>query len=309
MTYSNPIRFPALGISFDPNPVAFTIGSKPIYWYGIIIAAGFLLAMLYAMHRFAKEGINQDKAVDLILIATPISIVGARIYYVLFNLSDYQSFLDMLKIWNGGLAIYGGIITAFIVALVYCKKTGFKFLPFADIVAISFMIGQAVGRYGNLINREAYGTLCDNFLQMEIYSYYYGARVCVHPTFLYESAWLLLGIILLHFYSKRKKFDGEIFIMYIGWYGLGRSVIEGFRTDSLYLWGSAIRVSQLVGILSFIAAVAVLICLYRKKPYAKPALTEDTGGQEETDIQQADDVKQTMDEEIKTEETENGDTH
>lgn len=275
MTEYNPISFPGLGITVDPTPVAFTIIGQPIFYYGIIIGSGFLLAVLYLLRQCKKNGINENDILDFLLVVTPLSIIGARLYYVLWNLSQYETFWDVINIRKGGLAIYGAIITSIVVAVLYFKWKKMKLLPFMDIGVIGLLIGQCIGRWGNFINREAYGSLCDLPWRMEIYSSFYQARVAVHPTFLYESLWNLIGIFLLHFYSKKKKFHGEIFLLYIGWYGLGRSMIEGLRTDSLYLFSTGIRISQLVGILSFVLIVCLLGYLYKGKNYQKFVKIED----------------------------------
>lgn len=272
MTEINPIFFPGLGLKIDPNPVAFSIAGQPIYWYGIIIGCGFLLAVTYVLRQCRRANIEENAVLDFLLIVTPLSIVGARLYYVLWNLSLYETLLDVINIRKGGLAIYGAIITAVVISFFYFKKKKIPLLSFLDIGVMGLFIGQAVGRWGNFINREAYGSLTDLPWRMEIFSQYYNGRVMVHPTFLYESLWNVLGFLLLHFYSKKKKFNGEIFLMYLGWYGLGRSMIEGLRTDSLYLFGTGVRVSQLVGILSFLAAGILLTYLYRGQTYRRFAL-------------------------------------
>ena len=260
----NPIIFPEFNLQLDIEPVAFSLFGRPVYWYGLIIAAGFLLGIIYAMLRYKKEGIDQNKVVDFLIIVTPISIIGARAYYVIFNIEAYSNFSDIFKIWEGGLAIYGAIIASFLTTFIYCRIRKIPTLRFLDVASISLMIGQCIGRWGNFINREAYGTMTSLPWRMEIYSTFYGRREAVHPTFLYESLWNLLGIVLLHFYSKKKKFNGEIFLMYIGWYGLGRAFIEGLRTDSLYIGISGIRVSQVVAALSvLISVILILICRRR----------------------------------------------
>lgn len=252
------ISFPGLGLSFNPSRVAFSIGSKPIYWYGIIIAAGFLLAVLYAMRRCKQFGLTQDNIIDMLICAVPSAIVCARAYYCIFEWELYRDDpIRVLYIWEGGLAIYGGIIGAVLAVLVYTKVAKVKTSAMLDIGGLGLLIGQSIGRWGNFINREAFGTMTDGFLRMGLTDAS-GATIYVHPTFLYESLWNALGLLILHFVSKRRKYDGQVFVMYIGWYGLGRVFIESLRTDSLYLLGTNLRVSQLVAGICVVFAVVFL---------------------------------------------------
>ena len=261
---TNVIRFPSVGLEFTINRVAFTIGPFTVYWYGIIIALGFLLAVWYATYLCKKIGLKSDDLIDLLIFAVPIAIIGARAYYVLFNYDKlyYYDHAAMFRIWDGGLAIYGGIIFAVLTGVVFARIKHIRIGSLLDIGAMGFLIGQAVGRWGNFVNAEAFGTETDSFLRMEITNLDTLVTQTVHPTFLYESLWNVLGFILLHFYFKHRKFNGEIFLLYTAWYGLGRGVIEGMRTDSLYLFDTGLRVSQLLGFLSCIVAVAVLIYMY-----------------------------------------------
>ena len=242
MFLASPITFPNLGITVDPSPVAFTVFGKDIYWYGIIIASGFLLAVLYMLHRAKDFGVTQDDVLDMILWAVPIGVVCARLYYCIFYWELYEDDpISMLYIWEGGLAIYGVII------------------------------GQCIGRWGNFMNREAHGAVTEAFLKMGLQDAA-GVVTYYHPTFLYESVWNLIGFIGLHLFSKKRKFDGEVFLLYVAWYGLGRAWIEGLRTDSLYLFSTGIRVSQLVAIVSFLAAAGILAWVLLKKKPAPDAL-------------------------------------
>ena len=261
------ITFPNLGISVNPSPVAFTIFGKDIYWYGIIIATGFILATIYAMKRSKQFGLTEDNILDMLLVAVPVAIICARAYYCVFYWDLYKDNpISALYIWEGGLAIYGGVIGALIAVAIFCKVKKMPFGPLADIGGLGLLIGQMIGRWGNFINREAHGAVTDSFLKMGIADAA-GNVTYYQPTFLYESLWNLVGFIMLHFYSKRRKFDGEVFLLYLAWYGLGRAWIEGLRTDSLYLFGTGIRVSQLLAILSCVGAVAAIIFIrYRKKP-------------------------------------------
>lgn len=253
------ISFPGLGLSFNPSRVAFSIGSKPIYWYGIIIAAGFLLAVYYAMRRADQFGLTQDNIIDMLICAVPLAIIGARAYYCLFSWNLYKDDpIRVLYIWEGGLAIYGGVIGAVIGLFLYTKVKKVKTSALLDIGGLGLLIGQSIGRWGNFMNREAFGAQTDSFLRMGLTDAN-GATIYVHPTFLYESVWNAIGLLLLHFYSKRRKFDGQIFLMYLGWYGLGRMFIEGLRTDSLYVGASNLRVSQLLAGICFLAVVIFLV--------------------------------------------------
>ena len=253
------ISFPGLGLSFNPSRVAFSIGSKPIYWYGIIIAAGFLLAVYYAMRRADQFGLTQDNIIDMLICAVPLAIIGARAYYCLFSWNLYKDDpIRVLYIWEGGLAIYGGVIGAVIGLLLHTKVKKVKTSALLDIGGLGLLIGQSIGRWGNFMNREAFGAQTDSFLRMGLTDAS-GATIYVHPTFLYESVWNAIGLLILHFYSKRRKFDGQIFLMYLGWYGLGRMFIEGLRTDSLYVGSSNLRVSQLLAGICFLAVVIFLV--------------------------------------------------
>lgn len=252
------ISFPSLGLSFNPSRVAFFIGNKPIYWYGIIIAAGFLLAVGYALRRSEQFGLTQDNIIDMLICAVPAAIVCARIYYCLFSWDLYRDNpIKILYIWEGGIAIYGGIIGAVIGLVIYTRVAKVNTGALLDIGGLGLLIGQSIGRWGNFINREAFGSQTDAFLRMGLTDAN-GTTLYFHPTFLYESVWNALGLLILHFASKKRKYDGQVFIMYLGWYGLGRVFIEGLRTDSLYVPSTNLRVSQLVAGICVIAAAALL---------------------------------------------------
>ena len=253
------ISFPGLGLSFNPSRVAFSIGEKGIYWYGIIIAVGFILAVLYAMKRSDKFGLTQDNVLDMLLCAVPLAIIGARAYYCIFSWEMYKDDpISVLYIWNGGLAIYGGVIGAVIGLVIITKVRKINTLAMMDVGGLGLLIGQSIGRWGNFMNREAFGGLTDSFLRMGLTDVN-GQTIYVHPTFLYESLWNALGFLLLHLYSKKRKYDGQLFTMYIGWYGLGRMFIEGLRTDSLYVGNTNLRVSQLLAVICLLGAVILLI--------------------------------------------------
>ena len=251
------ISFPSLGISVNP-PRSISLGPLNIYFYGIIIACGLVLAVLYCMNRSKEFGIKEDDILDGVLWVTPFSICCARAYYCIFAWHEYAADpISVLYIWNGGLAIYGGVIGALIGVSVLCKLKKIKLPTMLDLVLLGFLIGQSIGRWGNFMNREAFGAPTDSFLRMGLYNTLTGQTEYYHPTFLYESVWNLCGFVLLHFLSKRRKYDGQIALCYAAWYGLGRCLIEGLRMDSLY-WGS-FRVSQVLAAVSCTAAVCVLL--------------------------------------------------
>ena len=267
MFLASPITFPNLGITVDPNPVAFTVFGKDIYWYGIIIALGFLLAVIYMMRRAPVFGLTQDDVLDEVLWAVPIGVICARLYYCIFYWELYAANpISVLYIWEGGLAIYGGVIGGAITILVLSRVKKIPTGVMLDVAAIGVLIGQIFGRWGNFMNREAHGAVTDCFFKMGLVDAS-GAVTYYHPTFLYESVWNLAGFIALHFLTKKRKFDGQIFLSYLAWYGLGRVWIEGLRTDSLYLFSTGIRVSQLVAALCVVfAGGALAFILIRKKP-------------------------------------------
>ena len=224
MFLASPISFPNLGITVDPDPVAFTIFGKDIYWYGIIIAAGFLLAVLYMMRRAKEFGVTDDDVLDMVLWAAPIGVICARLYYCVFYWDLYRDNpISALYIWEGGLAIYGGVIGGALALLVVAKVKKLPAAVMLDLAAMAVMIGQICGRWGNFMNREAHGAVTDCFFKMGLVEAN-GQTVYYHPTFLYESVWNLVGFIGLHVYSKRRKFDGEVFLLYMGWYGRGSRV-------------------------------------------------------------------------------------
>lgn len=267
MFLASPITFPNLGITVDPDPVAFTVFGKDIYWYGIIIAAGFLLAVLYMLWRAPVFGLTQDDVLDEVLWAVPIGVICARLYYCIFYWELYAANpISVLYIWEGGLAIYGGVIGGALTILVVSRVKKIKAGTLLDAAALAAMIGQIFGRWGNFMNREAHGAVTDCFFKMGLVDAS-GAVTYYHPTFLYESVWNLAGFIALHFLTKKRRFDGQIMLSYLAWYGLGRVWIEGLRTDSLYLFGTGIRVSQLVAALCVVfAGGALAYILIKKKP-------------------------------------------
>ena len=269
MFLASPITFPNLGISVNPDPVAFTVFGKDIYWYGIIIACGFVLAAIYMMRRAKAFGITDDDVLDMLLWAVPVGIVCARAYYCIFYWDLFRDNpVSVLYIWEGGLAIYGGVIGGALTLLIVAKVKKLPAPVLLDVAALGVIIGQFCGRWGNFMNREAHGAVTDSFLKMGLQNAA-GEVIYYHPTFLYESVWNLIGFIGLHFYVRRRRFDGEIFVLYMTWYGLGRVWIEGLRTDSLYLFSTGIRVSQLLAGVFFAAGMAILLTVYlKRKPTA-----------------------------------------
>lgn len=251
------ISFPSLGIAVNP-PSTFSVGPLTVHFYGLIIACGLILAVIYCSRRSRQFGITEDDLLDGVLWVTPFAIICARLYYCIFSWDSYASNpISILYIWKGGLAIYGGVIGAAVGIIVFCKFKKLKVSMVLDLVSLGFLIGQSMGRWGNFFNREAFGAETDSFLRMGLMSAYTGRITYYHPTFLYESLWNLCGFVLLHFLSKKRKFDGQVALGYAAWYGLGRAFIEGLRTDSLYI--GSFRVSQLLAAFSCIAAVAVLL--------------------------------------------------
>lgn len=265
MQYST-ISFPELGIQWDPIRT-LTLGPLSIHLYGLIIAAGLLLAVVYGCVRCKKFGLKQDDLLDGVLWITPFAIICARAYYVIFEWENQYASnpISALYIWEGGLAIYGGVLGAILGILIFSKVKKISAGAILDLVSLGFLIGQCIGRWGNFFNREAFGSETDIFIRMGLYNTYTGQTEYHHPTFLYESLWNLAGFVLLHFLSKKRRYDGQIALGYVAWYGLGRTFIEGLRTDSLYIPGTLIRVSQLLAAVSCFLAVLVLVLMTFKK--------------------------------------------
>ena len=251
------ISFPLLGIEVDPIR-ALSLGPLTIHLYGAVIALGLLLAGIYCCRRSKRAGLTEDDILDGILWITPFSVACARAYYCAFSWSEYASNpISVLYIWNGGLAIYGAVLGAFLGVVVYCKIKKCSLPALLDLVVMGFLTGQMVGRWGNFFNREAFGAATEAFSRMGLYNTVTHEWEYYHPTFLYESVWNLVGLVLLHFLSKKRRYDGQVALGYAAWYGLGRTFIEGLRMDSLY-WGS-FRVSQVLAAVSCTAAVCVLL--------------------------------------------------
>ena len=297
------LRFPGLGWELPISRVALSIGNLDIYWYGVIIAVGFGLGLWVYLSHNRTCGIHPDEGLDVILWAMVGAIVGARAYYVAFQWDNYKDNLkEIFNLRGGGLAIYGGIIGALIVAFIVCRIKKLPMLPVADAAFPGVMLGQAIGRWGNFFNREAFGAYTDSVFAMGIPLDYYRHEgtlnslissgvisdtmlantqtlhgvecITVHPTFLYESLWNLMLLIFLLIYRKHQKFTGEFAFIYVAGYGLGRCIIEGLRTDSLMIGNSGIRVSQLLGFACFLVGAVVLIVGYVRRAKGQLQIVE-----------------------------------
>ena len=289
MRYST-ISFPGLGLSMNPG-YELVLGPLAIRYYGVAIAVGLLLACIYGLRRGKQFGLTQDDILDGALAIIPFAIICARAYYCIFAWDEFAANpIEVLYIWKGGLAIYGGVIGAAIGIVVYCLIKKIPIGTALDITSLGFLIGQSIGRWGNFFNREAFGAETEWFLRMGLEHASTGTVTYHHPTFLYESVWNAVGFVILHFLSKRRKFDGQVALGYAAWYGLGRTFIEGLRTDSLY-WGD-FRVSQMLAAISCVIAVGILLYqafsaqdpakLYVNRVAAKAAAEAETR-QEEVD--------------------------
>ena len=278
------ISFPGLGIEpFHIDKVAFSVLGRDVAWYGIIITVGMIIAIAVAFRLAKIEKISADDLIDLALYAIIFGVIGARLYYVIFSWNEFDylvtsgsffynlwhSFVNIIAIWEGGLAIYGGVIGGLIVGLIFAKVKKVHFLKVFDILAPCVMIGQIIGRWGNFVNMEAHG--CETTLPWRMGLLFGNAQTgewlaeqYVHPTFFYESVWNLIGLIIILSLYKKKKANGQIFAMYFAWYGFGRMFIEGLRTDSLMLTEN-IRVSQLVGLVTCVIGILLLIFLPKFK--------------------------------------------
>ena len=289
-TLTKYIEFPALGwhLPLSDELFGFTLFGHTfsIKWYGVCIAVGFLLAVIYGLSHARSFGLDPDKMIDAILVCTLLAFIGARLYYVLFSDQRDAYFADpktILYIWEGGLGIYGGLIVAFVSGLIMCRVCKLNTLAMFDIASLGFLIGQACGRWGNFFNQEAFGTnttlpwgMTGDSIKQGLRGEGFDPSLPVHPTFLYESLWCLIGFILLHILSKKAyKFKGEIFCGYLVWYGIGRFMIESLRTDSLML--GTMKVSQLVAVLAVIGGV-VLFFILRRRAISLPAELAAEGG-------------------------------
>lgn len=261
------ISFPKLGLEFNVNTTAFSIGSFSVQWYGIIIACGFMLAILYGYAMAKKMNIDRDRFFDGIIVGLICGVIGARLYYCIFYPGDkyINNPLEILNIKEGGLAIYGGIIGGLLGGGITCKLRKLKVAACIDTAVVGFTIGQCIGRWGNFINQEAFGGATSLPWGMQSDATEKVVVGPVHPCFLYESLWMLLGFILLHLFTRyKRRYDGQTTLMYMLWYGIGRFFIEGLRTDSLTVPGLDIRVSQLISAAIVVASVILLI-VFRKR--------------------------------------------
>jgi phosphatidylglycerol:prolipoprotein diacylglycerol transferase len=271
---SEVLSFPGLGLEFEINRIAMTVAGRPIYWYGVLIALAFLAAASFVLMRARAFGLDGDRVMDVVLGSVLVGIVGARVYYVIFRWDSYAD--DLMKvfyIWEGGIAIYGGIIGGVLAAILICKWRRVKLLPMLDLAAGGILLGQAIGRWGNFVNIEVFGGnttlpwgmtsrsiswyLRENLQELGAIGMTVDPELPVHPTFLYESLWCLLGFVILARFAGKRKFDGELGLFYLVWYGLGRFFIEGLRTDSLLL--GTMRVSQVLALLCVLVAGVALV--------------------------------------------------
>ena len=287
------IAFPGIGIDpFTVNKVAFSVFGLEIRWYGILITLGMVFAFVYASCRARGEGFTFDDVLDVGLYTVIFGVIGARLYYVVMRWDHYvypgrglfDTLGDMVNLRGGGLAIYGGILAGLATVIIYCKIKKKNFCAALDMIAPGVMVAQAMGRWGNFFNGEAYGGIVEashplHFMRMGLYpnDLIAGEMAYVHPTFLYESLWNILGFVLIqlvYYKLKQKKFNGQVVLTYLAWYGFGRMLIEGLRTDSLYV--GTIRISQLVGFLCFaICTVLMIFVLFRLHKQKLQAQAED----------------------------------
>jgi len=292
--HDSPIRFPGLFGDWEFTASgSIQLGRFSLHWYGILITLGLLLASRYCMKHKEQYGIREDDFLDCLIWGIPSGIVGARIYYVLFYLDLFRSsdgtfqWGKAIAIWDGGLAIYGTVIAIVVVAILICKSKKIAFFALMDFFVPGLLIGQCVGRWGNFMNREAFGGLTELPWRMELTTNY-GRQVCVHPTFLYESLWTFIGFLLIALIvSKSRHFDGENTWFYFLWYGFGRFWIEGLRADSLYLFnwtifGEPIRVSQALSLVMVIVAAFMLVYHLILHPHTAEELFVNKSKAEET---------------------------
>jgi len=277
------ISFPLFGEGFIINPPAyFTIFGFQIFFYGLFITAGFSLATLYLIKRSRVIGLTRDNILDLVLMAVPAGLIGARLYYVIFNFEHYVgpgNWQNIFAVRDGGLAVYGGIILAGIAYLIYSRRKKVPIGKMLDAAGFGLFIGQAIGRWGNFFNREAFGSETavpwrmgftfenSTYIPSLGETFAAGQARYFHPAFLYEMLWNAVGLLLMHTFSKKykSKYPGQYFLFYVAWYGLGRFIIEGLRVDSLFIPGTGIRVSQLLAIASCLIAALLLIYLHLRR--------------------------------------------
>lgn len=273
---TSPIAFPGLfgDWRFTADAKLLDIGNG-VYWYGVLIAAGLLLGLWFCMRQAPKFGLTEDNVIDGVLWGMPLGIVGARVYYIIFYLDHFRNadgtldFAKMPRIWDGGLAIYGGVIAGFLTAYLLCRRKKIPYFALMDDAVMGVLIGQVIGRWGNFMNREVFGVETTLPWRMRLWAYD-GQYYDVHPTFLYESLWNLIGLLLIWLVvTKRRRFDGENFLCYLLWYGLGRFWIEGIREDTLFLFdltffGQPVRVSRLLSLVLVLVSGGILLYRLRR---------------------------------------------
>lgn len=263
----NPITFPNLGIWLDPPRVAFHLLGRDVYWYGIILALGGALGVAYMVLRCRRFGLTINDALDCLLWALPLALVFARIYYCVFNWERYADDpITALYFWQGGSSMYGALLGGVLGLVLLGKVRKIPVLALLDMAILAVMIGQIVGRWGNFINREVFGAVTDSFFKMGLHTDA-GDVTYFHPLFLYESLWNALGFVGLHLYLTRRKFDGEIFCLYLLWYGLGRFWLDGLRAaiDGPKLFDTGLYVNQVAAALTAVGSLAILLWVYRKR--------------------------------------------
>ncbi|MCI8590412.1 MAG: prolipoprotein diacylglyceryl transferase [Clostridiales bacterium] len=309
----NHISFPNIGIDRLPiNRVAFSLFGRDIYWYGIIITFAICIAFLIVLRHAKQEYIKKDDIYDLAIWVILFGMIGARLYYVLTSLDQYDNLLDTFKIWEGGLAFYGCIIGGALACVVVAKFKKISFAILFDMLSPAVLIGQAIGRWGNFFNAEAFGSA----ETLDLFGKTFDVSGVVHapwimqignqlvqPTFLYECIWDLIGFVLLSILYKKKKYNGQICLWYLAWYGFGRMFIEGLRTDSLYI--GSIRISQLVGLLCVVFGIAlhfVFLSMAKKRTLAIPfTKREPVTNTEEADLSTSNEQEKQLDDSMQDE--------
>lgn len=260
------VSFPGIGLSFKIHPIALRLGGVTVHWYGIILCVGFLLALWYVLKNCKRFGVDSNAMLDAVIFGVVCGVIGARLYYVAFFPGDiyWKDPAKILRIDQGGIAIYGGIIGGLLGGVLVAKRKKINLGAALDLAALGFLIGQGVGRWGNFVNQEAFGSQTDSLFRMLSEN---TGNVAVHPCFLYESVWCILGFVLLHFFSFRyRSYNGQIFLIYLVWYGAERFFVEALRSDSLIVPGVNLKVSQLVALTTVLLGLGLVLLLkYKKK--------------------------------------------
>lgn len=264
MTFNGPIEFPSLGLKINPPKSFF---GTFVHWYGVIIAVGLVLAIMLCLHLARKKGVSEDNIFDIVIFGAPVGVICARAYYVIFKWDYYKHNLsEIVKIWEGGIAIYGAIIGAVATVFIYCRIKKLHPFKLLDIGCVGLALGQAAGRWGNFVNREAFGAPATSSVPWRMRLYTDSSLSTwaeVHPTFLYESLWNFGVLLILLRFTAKKKYDGQVFWVYVFSYGIGRLWIEGLRLDSLYL--GSFRISQIVALVTVILAAVMLVVNGKKQ--------------------------------------------